>query len=81
MDVGNIYIGARWEILVLEYRQGHRQGVYFFDPPSHRPFTWTLANVPAQKNLLWVADLEENQIGQNIKWVKLIDDFEAKYEV
>lgn len=35
----------------------------------------------AQKNLLWVADLQENEIGPNIKWEKLIDEFEAEYDV
>ncbi|EGN96818.1 hypothetical protein SERLA73DRAFT_124603 [Serpula lacrymans var. lacrymans S7.3] len=33
----------------------------------------------AKKNLLWVTDLKENQIGQNMKWDKLIDEFEAEY--
>ncbi|KAF9240642.1 prolyl oligopeptidase [Melanogaster broomeanus] len=35
----------------------------------------------ARKNLLWVADLQENEIGQNMKWEKLIDEFEAEYDV
>ncbi|KAG9313061.1 prolyl oligopeptidase [Chiua virens] len=35
----------------------------------------------ARKNLLWVADLQANEIGQNIKWEKLIDEFEAEYDV
>ncbi|KAI9456943.1 prolyl oligopeptidase [Boletus coccyginus] len=35
----------------------------------------------ARKNLLWVADLQETEIGQNIKWKKLIDEFEAEYNV
>lgn len=37
--------------------------------------------IRAQKNLLWVADLQETEIGQNIKWKKLIDEFEAEYNV
>lgn len=44
-------------------------------------FTWTHTYVRVQKSLLWVADLQENEISQNIKWEKLIDDFEAEYEV
>lgn len=44
-------------------------------------FTSPHANVRTQKNLLWVADLQQNDIGQNMKWEKLIDDFEAEYEV
>ncbi|KAH7926038.1 hypothetical protein BV22DRAFT_1128529 [Leucogyrophana mollusca] len=35
----------------------------------------------AKKNLLWVADLTENQIGQNMKWDKIIDEFDSEYEV
>ncbi|KAI6114866.1 prolyl oligopeptidase [Pisolithus croceorrhizus] len=35
----------------------------------------------ARKNLLWVCDLEENAIGPNIKWEKLIDEFDAEYRV
>ena len=29
----------------------------------------------AQKYLLWIADLEEDTIGPNLKWDKLIDQF------
>ena len=29
--------------------------------------------------MLWLADLEKEQIGSNFNWIKLIDDFEAKY--
>ena len=47
--------------------------------PSIVSFSRT--DVRAQKNLLWVADLQENEIGQNIKWEKLIDEFEAEYGV
>ncbi|KAH7907477.1 prolyl oligopeptidase [Hygrophoropsis aurantiaca] len=35
----------------------------------------------APKNLLWVADLENDQIGQNMKWDKVIDEFDAQYGV
>ncbi|KAG6331834.1 hypothetical protein ID866_7256 [Astraeus odoratus] len=35
----------------------------------------------ARKNLLWVSDLQENEIGQNMKWVKLIDEYDAEYTV
>jgi len=35
----------------------------------------------ARKNLLWVADLQENEIGPSIKWEKLINEFEAEYDV
>lgn len=35
---------------------------------------------PQKKNLLWIADLEKNEIGQNIRWDKLIDEFDASYD-
>lgn len=34
-----------------------------------------------QKNLVWVTDLQENEIGPNMKWDKIVDEFEAEYEV
>ena len=34
-----------------------------------------------QKYLLWVADLKASKIGSNLKWVKLIDEFDASYDV
>lgn len=34
----------------------------------------------AQKNLLWVADLEKDEIGPNLKWTKFINEFDASYE-
>ncbi|KAI0034395.1 prolyl oligopeptidase [Vararia minispora EC-137] len=35
----------------------------------------------SRKVKVWVADLEKDTIGQNLSWIKLIDDFEASYEV
>ena len=35
----------------------------------------------SEKNLLWIADLESNNIGPNIQWIKLVNEFEADYEV
>lgn len=32
-----------------------------------------------QKNLLWIADLEKTTIGENIKWDKLVDEFNAEF--
>ncbi|KAF8499303.1 prolyl oligopeptidase [Gautieria morchelliformis] len=34
----------------------------------------------SQKNKLWIADLTKNEIGPNIKWNKVIDEFDAAYE-
>ncbi|KAG8875819.1 hypothetical protein FRB98_007565 [Tulasnella sp. 332] len=32
-------------------------------------------------NKLWIADLHENEIGPNIKWHKVVDDFKASYTI
>ena len=32
-----------------------------------------------QKYLLWIADLEKNEIGPNMKWTKVINEFDASY--
>ncbi|TDL29150.1 hypothetical protein BD410DRAFT_779479 [Rickenella mellea] len=34
----------------------------------------------SRKNLLWITNLEENEIGPNMKWIKVIDKYEAAYE-
>ncbi|KAI0722036.1 prolyl oligopeptidase [Cerioporus squamosus] len=34
----------------------------------------------SRKNLLWIADLHEGSIGQNMRWNKVIDQFQANYE-
>ncbi|CDO74182.1 hypothetical protein BN946_scf185043.g234 [Trametes cinnabarina] len=34
----------------------------------------------SRKNLLWIADLEKETIGQNMRWDKLINEFDANYE-
>jgi prolyl oligopeptidase len=31
--------------------------------------------------MLWIADLNENEIGQDIKWDKLINEFDAEYDM
>jgi len=31
--------------------------------------------------MLWLADLEKEQIGSNFSWIKLVNDFEAEYSV
>ncbi|TFK56208.1 hypothetical protein OE88DRAFT_1641899 [Heliocybe sulcata] len=35
----------------------------------------------ARKNLLWIADLEQNEIGPHMKFTKLVDEFEAEYDI
>ncbi|KZP21737.1 hypothetical protein FIBSPDRAFT_740187 [Athelia psychrophila] len=34
-----------------------------------------------RKNMLWVTDLETNEIGPNMKWDKLVNTFDAEYDV
>jgi prolyl oligopeptidase len=34
-----------------------------------------------QKNKLWIADLETETIGPNMKWDKVIDDYEAAFDI
>ncbi|KAF9004715.1 prolyl oligopeptidase [Cyathus striatus] len=35
----------------------------------------------SRKNLLWVADLKKNNIGREIQWIKLFDEYEAEYDI
>ena len=32
-----------------------------------------------RKRLFWIADLQTNEIGPNMKWLKLVDKWEAEY--
>lgn len=41
----------------------------------------TIAKDSSRKYLVWVADLQENEIGPNLKWTKLINEFDASYEI
>ena len=31
--------------------------------------------------MLWVADLHENAIGPNLRWLKIVNEFDASYSV
>lgn len=31
--------------------------------------------------MLWITDLEKNEIGPNMKWEKLIDTFDAEHDM
>ncbi|KAG8809530.1 hypothetical protein FRC17_003398 [Serendipita sp. 399] len=35
----------------------------------------------SRKHKLWITDLTQNEIGPNMKWLKLIDDYEAEYSI
>ncbi|KAG6856360.1 hypothetical protein H0H87_005269 [Tephrocybe sp. NHM501043] len=35
----------------------------------------------SRKNLMWIADLKENEIGPNMKWRKVVDEFESEYHI
>ena len=43
------------------------------------PLGGILNYIILQKNMLWIADLHENEIGPNIKWNKVINEFDASY--
>lgn len=34
-----------------------------------------------QQNLLWIANFDKNNIGRNIKWIKIVDEFVSEYAV
>lgn len=34
----------------------------------------------SQKNLLWLADLEKESIGQNLTFDKVVNEFDAAYD-
>lgn len=45
---------------------------------------WLVLNVSrdtSRKQLLWIADIEKDAIGPNLNWIKLVDDFEANYDI
>jgi len=64
-------MGVGWSSIYLEIRHGYVSlCLSLLLDPNRR-----------QKNLLWVADLEKEQIGSNFSWIKLVDDFEAEYSV
>ncbi|KAF9645343.1 hypothetical protein BDM02DRAFT_3149057 [Thelephora ganbajun] len=35
----------------------------------------------SRKYLIWVTDLKENEIGPNLKWIKLVNEFDASYDI
>ena len=38
-------------------------------------------DISLQKNLLWVAEVKENEVGPNIKWNKIKNEFESEFHV
>ena len=34
-----------------------------------------------QQNLLWIANFDKNNIGPNIEWIKVVDEFVSEYTV
>lgn len=34
-----------------------------------------------QKYLMWVADLQAQEIGPNLKWIKLVNEFDSSYDM
>ncbi|KAH8102803.1 prolyl oligopeptidase [Phellopilus nigrolimitatus] len=49
--------------------------------PDGRYLALYISKDTSRKHLLWIADLTENEIGQNMKWTKLIDEFDASYSI
>ena len=47
--------------------------------PDGRYLTLYISRDTARKSLLWIADLQTNEIGLNMKWLKLVDQWEADY--
>ncbi|KAG5221491.1 prolyl oligopeptidase [Salix suchowensis] len=46
-----------------------------------RYLTMYVVKDTSRKNLAWVTDLQKNEIGPNMMWDKIVDEFEAEYEV
>jgi len=46
---------------------------------SENTFVLQFTDSGVQTNKLWIADLQETDIGPNMKWYKISDDFEASY--
>ena len=42
-------------------------------------FTRNRIDFPPQKQKLWLTDLSKNDLGLDMKWNKLIDEFDADY--
>ncbi|KZT12672.1 uncharacterized protein LAESUDRAFT_718954 [Laetiporus sulphureus 93-53] len=40
----------------------------------------TISQDTSRKNLLWIADLEKDAIDQNMRWDKLVNEYEADYQ-
>lgn len=43
------------------------------------PARSSIIRTSRQKNLIWIADMEKDAIGQNMQWDKLVDEFDASY--
>ena len=50
-----------------------------YSPAVNNIFSDHKANV--QKNLVWIANLDENEIGPSMKWYKLCNEFDAEYDM
>jgi prolyl oligopeptidase len=49
--------------------------------PDGRYLILNISRDTARKSLFWIADLQINEIGPNMKWLKLVDKWEAEYNV
>jgi Prolyl oligopeptidase, N-terminal beta-propeller domain len=49
--------------------------------PDGRYLTLNISRDTARKSLFWITDLQTNEIGSNMKWLKLVDRWEADYNM
>ena len=49
--------------------------------PDGRYLTLKISRDTGRKRLFWIADLQTNEIGTNIEWLKLVDKWEADYSM
>jgi prolyl oligopeptidase len=49
--------------------------------PDGRYLTLSIWRDSACKSLFWITDLQTNEIGPNMKWLKLVDRWEADYKM
>ena len=49
--------------------------------PDGRYLTLKISRDTARKRLFWIADLQTNEIGTNMEWLKVVDKWEANYSM
>jgi len=49
--------------------------------PDGRYLILNISRDTARKSLFWIVDLQTNEIGLNMEWLKLVDKWEADYNM